>query len=341
MSDPLSPTDADADADADVVAGAGHVPVLPTQIVQLLDPKPGQVMLDCTIGRGGHASLILPKLSPGGRYIGLDVDPGNLAYAGRRLGAIQAGGSDVRVDLVHGNFVDARAVLKRLEADRVDLLLADFGFSSNQMTDPFRGFSFMNDGPLDMRLDPTSGSTAADLVNRLPARELADLIYQYGEERLSRRIAAKIVEQRRISPITTTSALADIVRQAYGLVPAFEREKDGGGGQSKRRPRIAGIDPATRTFMALRIAVNGELDAIEALLAALPRLVKAGGVAGLISFHSLEDRLVKHAFAELEKSGRAERMTRKPVVAEDQEIAANPRSRSAKLRVVRMGAVSR
>lgn len=293
-------------------------------------------MLDCTVGRGGHAALILPRLSPGGRYIGLDVDPGNLDFTRQRLNAIQPNDAGVQVDLIHGNFVDARAVLKKIALDRVDLLLADFGFSSNQMTDPARGFSFMNDGPLDMRLDPTAGSTAADLVNHLPQHELADLIYQYGEERLSRRIASKIAERRRISPITTTSALADIVRQSYGLAPAFEREKGGGGGQPPRRPRIAGIDPATRTFMALRIAVNGELDAIESLLKSLPRLVKAGGVAGLISFHSLEDRLVKHAFAELEKSGRAERMTRKPVVAEDDEIAANPRSRSAKLRVIRM-----
>ena len=316
-------------------AAVGHVPVLPAEILQVLDPKPGQVMLDCTIGRGGHATMILPRLAPGGRYIGLDVDPGNLEYTRQRLNAIQAVAPGVHIDLVHSNFVDARAVLKRLAVDRVDLLLADFGFSSNQMTDPARGFSFMNDGPLDMRLDPTSVSTAADLVNHLPERELADLIYQYGEERLSRRIAAKIVERRRISPITTTSGLADLVRQSYGLAPAFEREK-GGGGRPQRRPRIAGIDPATRTFMALRIAVNGELNAIESLLASLPRLVKAGGVAALISFHSLEDRLVKHAFAELEKTGRAERMTRKPLAAQDEEIAANPRSRSAKLRAIRM-----
>ena len=332
MSDPLP---------SDPPVSAGHVAVLPAPILQLLDAKPGQVMLDCTVGRGGHAAMILPRLSPGGRYIGLDVDPNNLEFTRQRLSAIQAADATLHVDLVHSNFVDARSVLKRLGVERVDLLLADFGFSSNQMTDPARGFSVMTDGPLDMRLDPTSGSTAADLVNRLPERELADLIYHYGEERLSRRIASKIVEQRRISPITTTSALADIVRQAFGLAPAFEREKDGGDGQPRRRPRIAGIDPATRTFMALRIAVNGELDAIERLLTTLPRLVRPGGVAALISFHSLEDRLVKHAFAELEKAGRAQRITRKPVVADDQEIAANPRSRSAKLRAIRIGSGER
>jgi len=284
-------------------------------------------MLDCTLGRGGHAEAIIPKLAPGGRYIGLDVDPGNLAFARDRLA-----GAPIQLDLLHRNFADAAGTLEQIGVPRVDLLLADFGFSSNQMTDPARGFSFQNDGPLDMRLDPTGPTSAADLVNTLPEKELADVIYQYGEERASRRIARKIVEARGQSPINTTAQLADVVRYALGVRPPKKVNPD----QPQRRWFKHRIDPATRTFMALRIAVNGELEVIERLLAELPRLLKPGGRAAMISFHSLEDRLVKRAFMEIEQSGRGERLTHKPVVADEEETAGNPRSRSAKLRVVLM-----
>lgn len=296
---------------------AGHVAVLPGEVLHYLDPRPGQVMLDGTLGRAGHASLIVPRLAPGGRYIGLDVDPANIAF-----GKTALAGAPVGVDLIKANFAQARQVLDVLQVERVDLLLADLGFASSQMSDPARGFSFNLEGPLDMRLDPELAVTAADLVNQLPERDLADLIYRYGEERLSRKIARKIVEERQRSPILNTKDLSQIVRRAYGFGSGPGRY-----GRSK-------IDPATRTFMALRIAVNEELGALEQLLGGLSKLIRPGGRAVIISFHSLEDRLVKQAFAQWERQGSARRLTRKPVVAQEAERQANPRSRSAKLRAL-------
>lgn len=293
---------------------SGHQPVLAEQVLSALSPHPGQVYLDCTAGRGGHAALIAPRLSPGGRVILLDADPGNLLFARDRVREVAG---DVAVDAVHGNFAAARAALNEVGVARVDLLLADLGFASNQMDDPARGFSFNADGPLDMRLDPTGTTTAADLVNRLPERELADLIFEFGEERLSRRIAKKIVENRAKQPIETTLGLARIVREAYGH-----------GGPKHR------IDPATRTFMALRIAVNGELEALDCLLGGLSAILSRNGRAAVISFHSLEDRRVKQGFASLEQEGAARRLTRKPMVADEAEQQRNPRSRSAKLRAI-------
>jgi 16S rRNA (cytosine1402-N4)-methyltransferase len=286
-------------------------------------------VLDCTVGRGGHAALVLPRLAPSGRYIGLDLDPANIAFARQRLAALvpepatadsAVMGAPARLDLIHASFISARSVLDGLGVRGADLLLADLGFASTQMSDPARGLSFAREGPLDMRLDPTAAiPDAADLVNHLPERDLADVIYRYGEERHSRRIARKIVEARRGSPITTTTELARIVRAAYG--------------SSSRSQRI---DPATRTFMALRIAVNAELEALEQLLTAVPLLLAPGGVAAVISFHSLEDRRVKQAFTQLGKAGRARRLTPKPLIAGEAEIQANPRSRSAKLRAIRL-----
>jgi 16S rRNA (cytosine1402-N4)-methyltransferase len=292
----------------------GHVPVLPAEVVALLNPQPGQVCLDCTIGRGGHGALIVPRLSPGGRYVGFDVDPVNLEFARARLA-----GTTVPVDLRHANFAGAPAALAQLGIGRVDLLLADLGFSSNQMENPERGFSFNSEGPLDMRLNPDLTSTAADLVNTLSEQELANLIYRLGEDRLSRRIARKIVETRARSPIISTRVLAEVVRQAYGTRSGAQR-----------------LDPATRTFMALRIAVNAELEALTQLLHHLPELLTSGGRAVFISFHSLEDRLVKQAFAQLHRAGKARRLTPKPVTADEDERRDNPRSRSAKLRALEM-----
>ncbi|MEX2212858.1 MAG: 16S rRNA (cytosine(1402)-N(4))-methyltransferase RsmH [Phycisphaeraceae bacterium] len=350
------PIDEPVSADA---PSTGHYPVLVEEVLRLLDPKPGQVMLDCTVGRGGHAAAIIPKLIPGGTFIGLDTDPANAAYAKERLtGAApsaqeQSHGSPRQasatrgtlapcaqapcaVHIFHANFAAARTALDAVGVKRVDLLLADFGFASNQVNDPARGFSFMNDGPLDMRLDTTQPTTAAHLVNSLPEKELADLIYQYGEERLSRRIARKIVEVRRLSPINSTGTLAEVVRQACGVASFKRSSRAGQAHHTGGRPGKTGrIDPATRTFMALRIAVNGELEAIEQLLGDLPSLLNPGGTAALIAFHSLEDRPVKRALVELEKTGRARRLTPRPMVASDDEIARNPRSRSAKLRAVR------
>lgn len=336
--------------------GVGHLPVLPTEVLGLLDPQPGQILLDCTTGRGGHGALLIPRLGQGsgesgrsgegGRYIGLDMDPGNVAYSRKRLGPIaeQAG---VDLEVIHANFRDARGVLEQLGLSGVDGLLADLGFASNQMDNAERGLAFSEDGPLDMRLDPGSTVTAATLVNGLPEAELADLIYEYGEERLSRRIARKIVEQRRIEPINTTSGLAELVRRAYP--PPKRQPKRPGKRPWSARPRKHGhrIDPATRTFMALRIAVNDELGALDNLLADLPRLLKPGqtttgnqlpgagipgGRAAVISFHSLEDRRVKRAFAALGTQDGFTVLTRKPLTAGEAEAEQNPRSRSAKLR---------
>ncbi|MFW6059339.1 MAG: 16S rRNA (cytosine(1402)-N(4))-methyltransferase RsmH [Phycisphaeraceae bacterium] len=298
----------------------GHVPVMVAAVLEHLAPQPGDTVLDATLGRGGHGAAIIPCLAPGGRYIGLDLDPANVAYAADRLQPI-ADEANVTLTLQQANFQDSRAVLDDLGVGRVNGLLADLGFASAQVDDPQRGFSFSHehaDAPLDMRLDPTQVTTAAELVNTLPERELADLIYQAGEEPFSRRIARKIVEARRGKPIQTTRRLSELVRQAYGP-----------------RARHSRMHPATRTFMALRIAVNGELAALDRLLEALPALLERGGRAVFISFHSLEDRRVKRALLRYAQADQAERLTRKPLTPDEAERAANPRSRSAKLRALR------
>jgi 16S rRNA (cytosine1402-N4)-methyltransferase len=284
-----------------------HAPVLPAECVRLLDPQPGETWVDCTVGAGGHSRLIAEELGDAGRLIGLDQDATMLEIARPRLAGLP-------VTLVHANFDQLPGVLANLGIEQVHGAFADLGFASDQMDQAERGFSFRNDGPLDMRLDPTTGATAADLVNEMSEAGLADVIFEYGEERHSRRVARKIVERRKVKPFATTADLADVVRSCV--------------------PRSGSIDPATRVFQALRIAVNDELGALERLLALLPRIVKLGGRAGIISFHSLEDRRVKQAFR-----GEAwEARTKKPVEASDEEQARNPRSRSAKLRVaVRIG----
>ena len=280
-----------------------HVAVLPDEVLRLLDPKPGETWVDCTVGGGGHARLIAERIVPGGRLVGLDQDPTMLEKARPILAGLP-------VELVHANFDQLSEVLRNRGIEAVDGVLADLGFASDQMDEVARGLSFRAEGPLDMRLDPTSGATAADLVNTLSEQALADVFYEYGEERQSRRVARQIVERRRAKPFTTTGELAELVRSCV--------RKSGG------------IDPATRVFQALRIAVNDELGALERLLAALPRILRPGGRAGIISFHSLEDRRVKHAFR---TPGVWEPLTKKPVEASEAEIARNPRSRSAKLRV--------
>jgi 16S rRNA (cytosine1402-N4)-methyltransferase len=277
-----------------------HASVLPAEVARLLDPKPGETWVDATVGAGGHARLIAERA---GRLIGLDQDAAMLELARPRLVGLP-------VTLVHANFDQLPEVLANLGIETVDGVFADLGFASDQVDDPARGLSFKEDGPLDMRLDPTAGQTAADLVNRLSEKALADLIYEYGEERKSRWVAKRVVERRKEKPFETTGELAEVVRRSV--------------------PRSGSIDPATRTFQALRIAVNDELGTLDRLLAALPRLLRPGGRAGVISFHSLEDRRVKHAFRKPEVW---DVLTRKPVEASDAETAANPRARSAKLRV--------
>jgi 16S rRNA (cytosine1402-N4)-methyltransferase len=289
--------------------------VLPAEVLQFLEPAPGQIVVDATVGAGGHSRLLAERVVPGGRVIGLDRDPAMLDLARPRLAGLP-------VTLVRAGFDQLRRVLDDLGIATVDAVLADLGVCSDQLDDAGRGFSFQQEGPLDMRLDPGQGEPAAALLNRLNERDLADLIYRYGEERFSRRIARKIVEVRRRTPLATTEQLAALVR---GCVP----RPRGKGRRGKHGPTI---DPATRVFQALRIAVNDELGALDRLLAALPACVRPGGRAAVISFHSLEDRRVKHAFRVRQTW---EVLTPKPVQAGEEELRSNPRSRSAKLRSAR------
>ena len=307
---------------------AAHVPVLTQEVLEILRPRADKICMDCTIGRAGHAALIAPQLGLRGRYVGLDLDPINVAFARHHMAGVPC-----PTEVVHANFADSRRVLGELDIDRVDLLMADLGFSSNQMDDPHRGLSFRDDGPLDMRFDPGQPLKASDLVNHTSQKELADLIWKYSEERLSRKIARKIAEYRVQNPIHTTADLAGIVREAYGW-RAQGKSRSRASGTAHRR--TARIDPATRTFMALRIAVNAELDALGTLLRDLPDLVRPGGLVVIISFHSLEDRMVKQAFRRLKDGGIAKWITKKPLTAVSEERTGNPRSRSAKLRGLQM-----
>lgn len=296
----------------------GHDPVLLREVLELLAPRGGDVVLDCTAGRGGHALALARTLAAGGsggQLIALDVDPVNLAYARDRV-AGDAGAEGVTARWFHANFSEAGDVLEQAGVGRVDVLLADLGVSTNQLMEGQHGLSFAGDEPLDMRLDPRIRRTAADLLNSLPEREIADLIYHNAQERHSFKVARKIVQTRVSEPIRTTGQLARLVR---AVIP----------------PRFGQIDPATRTFQALRMAVNGELEALESLLKAIPRMMKPGGRAGIISFHSGEDRLVKLAMREWASSGVCEVLTKKPVEPDEAEMERNPRSRSAKLRAAR------
>jgi 16S rRNA (cytosine1402-N4)-methyltransferase len=281
-----------------------HLPVLPREVLEFLAPAPGQIVVDATVGTGGHARLLAERLEPGGRLIGLDRDAAMLKLSSAALEGLP-------VTLLQRNFDDLPKVLEELNISAVDGILADLGLCSAQLDDPGRGLSFQQDGPLDMRLDPTTSEPAADLIRYMPERDLADIFYHYGEERFSRRIARKIVATRDREPLETTGQLAELVRRC---VP---------------RSRGHAIDPATRVFQALRIAVNDELGALERFLANLPDCLKPGGAVAVISFHSLEDRLVKRAFRNKEQF---EERTRKPVQASAEEIRNNPRARSAKLR---------
>lgn len=293
-----------------------HQPVLVEPIVRLLEPSAGQVILDGTVGLGGHAAALLPRILPGGRYIGLDLDEQMLVVARRRLAAF---GPDV-VTLKTGNFADCLAVLEDLRQQAVDHILLDLGVNSAQLADADRGFSFDRDGPLDMRFERGGGLTAADLVNRLSERELSDVFYFNAQEAASRKIARRICQVRHGGRITTTLALARAVESAVVA----------GGGWHPGK-----IHPDTRVFQALRIAVNCELDNLKRFLASAARCVRPGGRLAVIAFHSLEDALVKQAFRAGRAAGVWEELTKRPIVAEPDERSRNPRSRSAKLRVAR------
>ncbi len=295
---------------------AAHLPVLPVEVVELLRPVGCSLIVDCTVGVGGHSELLLSSAGEATRLIGIDRDAGNLRLAKARLERFAP-----RVRLFEANFADVSDVLAEADEGLPDVLLADIGISSSQLDDPTRGFSFQADGPLDMRMDSAGGGPSAEeIVNALGESELADLIYQFGQERFSRRIAKAIVNARGKGRIDRTVELARIVA---GAIPAAAR--------ARRR----GMHPATRTFQALRIAVNDELLSLERLLDAMPNVLAHGARAGIISFHSLEDRQVKQAFVGYSGAGRAELLTKKPVAAGQVELAENPRSRSAHLRAIR------
>jgi 16S rRNA (cytosine1402-N4)-methyltransferase len=290
----------------------GHDPVLLNEVLDALSPEPGKTIVDCTLGRGGHAAHIARRLGPSGLLIGLDADPRNLEFAQQQL---RETGCPTR--LFHANFAELSDVLGEIGLDHVDGILADLGLSTNQLFDPQYGLSFAASMPLDMRIDPRSRRTAADLVNTMREEDLANVLYNLADERYSRRIARKIGEARRISPINTTDRLAELVRAA---IPAKHGPPDR-------------IDPATRTFMALRMAVNEEVPNLQRLLEQAPKFLKTGGRLAVISFHSVEDRLVKQAFRSAEQTGLVIVRTKKPLSPTSEELAANPRSRSAKLRV--------
>ncbi|MEK6238737.1 MAG: 16S rRNA (cytosine(1402)-N(4))-methyltransferase RsmH [Planctomycetales bacterium] len=283
-----------------------HISVLPKETVELLQPQPGQVIVDGTLGAGGHAKTLADAVGSTGLIIGLDrdqqaIDAAEVTYAGMPM------------MLVHANFCELPEVLDQLEIDCVDAVLLDLGLSSDQLADDQRGFSFQSDGPLDMRFDPTSGEPVSRLVNRLSAEKLAAVIYEYGEERHSRRIAQAIVRARQEQPIETSGQLADIVSRA--VPPSGGRRR---------------IHPATRTFQALRIAVNEELKSLDVALRRIPSRLRKGGRMAVISFHSLEDRRVKEAFRD---DPEMETLTKRPIRPTEEEIDRNPRARSAKLRV--------
>jgi 16S rRNA (cytosine1402-N4)-methyltransferase len=287
---------------------SAHVPVLVREVVEQLEPSRGGVFVDCTVGLGGHTRALLDGGAT--RVVGFDRDAEALMIA--RL-ALSSYGD--RVDLVHADFRDVSAELDRRGVAAVDGMLADLGVSSMQLDDETRGFSFRTDAALDMRMDRTSGPTAADLVRELSETELADVIFAYGEERFSRRIARAIVRAREQAPVTTTGQLAALVRSA---VPRRGYQR---------------IDPATRTFQALRIRVNRELDGLDRFVGEAVGRLAVGGRLGVISFHSLEDRIVKHTLRALDReAGVVQVLTKRPIVAAEDEVSVNPRARSAKLR---------
>ncbi len=291
-------------------ANVRHAPVLFEEAIELLQVRAGSTIVDCTLGLAGHAAGIARRLGPEGHLIGFDRDQEALRLASERLDEIcrELGSRAPRITLVGEAFSSAPRHVPPASADG---LLADFGVSSLQLDEARRGFSFMADAPLDARMDTRSGITAAQVVNEASERELADLIYEYGEERRSRRIARAIVRGR---PITTTGELARIVKSA---APTMKPER---------------IHPATRTFQALRIYVNRELDEIRALLGAAPGLLRPSGRLVVISFHSLEDRIAKDSLREGARQGIWRILTKKPVTAGEEELERNPRARSAKLR---------
>jgi 16S rRNA (cytosine1402-N4)-methyltransferase len=291
----------------------GHTPVMPRESLELLRLPPGGVAVDGTLGMAGHALLMARAVGPDGHLIGIDRDSASLRQAKERLAS-----AGLKIDLFRGSFAALDQFLAGLKVSAVDGILLDLGISSFQLDDPGRGFSFQSDSPLDMRMDAAGGGiSAADLVNTLKEKQLEKIISEYGEERFAGRIAAAIVMERARARIMTTGVLAEVVLRA--LPRGYVRGR---------------IHPATRTFQALRIAVNEELEELSLGLEACFRMLKVGGRLCVISFHSLEDRLVKNKFKSLQASGEGAILTKRPLTATEEEAADNPRSRSAKLRAI-------
>ena len=290
-----------------------HEPVMVAEVIEQLEPGRGGVFVDCTVGLGGHARALIE--AGASRLIGLDRDPAAVAAARDALG-----GFGDRVEVVHADYRRVAAVLDERGVAKVDGVLADLGVSSMQLDAPGRGFSFRQDDPLDMRMDTTAGPTAAEALRDVDERTLADVIYEFGEERHSRRVARAIVAARERGSIETTGQLAEIVRRAIS------------------RKGYTRIDPATRTFQAIRIWLNRELEGLDSFLGAAARRLADGGRMAVITFHSLEDRIVKHTLRALAAEHAGLRIrTKRPLVPSEAEIGRNPRARSAKLRAVEMG----
>jgi 16S rRNA (cytosine1402-N4)-methyltransferase len=295
--------------------GGVHLPVLVAEVLNYLDCRPERIYVDATVGSGGHARRILEQSFPTGRVIGLDCDAAAIARAKQNLASFGE-----RFLPIQKNFRDLKEVLHSLSIPAVDGILADLGVSSEQLDDPERGISFRWEAPLDMRLDPEGPLTAQELIRRLSAEEMEKILRELGEERWAGRIAKAIARQRRVRPLKTTG---DLVKVIQGAIPSYRTR----------------IHPATRTFQALRLAVNEELSSLETFLRECPGLLKPGGRLGVISFHSLEDRIVKEHFRRWGKRGKGETppfriLTPKPVTPSSEEIRFNPRARSAKLRAI-------
>lgn len=290
---------------------SAHISVMPTEVMHWLNVKPGATIVDGTLGLGGHSFLIAQALGTQGHLIGIDKDPFSLTEAKKRLASLS-----VRIDLLQGAFSDVERLLAEVKVNTVDGVLLDLGISSFQLDDESRGFSFLKNGPLDMRMDQSQGPTAADLVNTLKEEELAKIIEEFGEDRLARRIAKGIVWRRSQEKIQTTDQLAKVVLKS--LPASYQRGR---------------IHPATRTFQALRIVVNRELENLHQALKDWFKVLKPKGRMCVISFHSLEDRIVKNTFKTLAEEG-GQILTKKPLVPSQEECEVNARSRSAKLRVI-------
>ena len=301
-----------------------HIPVLLDHVLRVIAPRPGQVIADCTLGLGGHASAILERLKPNGRLLGIDLDPTNIAEARVKLQRVQGRDGTVRFDLFNTNFAGLPTVIGEagVEGGRVDAVLADIGVASTQIDDPERGFSYRRPGPLDMRMDPTRGQPASVLINKMSEKELAEAILELGDETDAREIARLVVERRAREPITRTEQLMEIVCEARDF--------------TVQRAAGAKLHPAARTFQALRILVNREMANLERLLKVLPDVLRPGGIAVIITFHSGEDRRVKYAFRDGQRAGTYSEDGRDPIVADEAEKKRNPRAKSAKLRWARL-----